>query len=324
VETVNIAVVVAGNRGDLLQATPLLRTLNASYPEANLILFGPCWTMPISSGIEQPPNCLYPRSLNSRPKHPAWLRLWVVLRRERIDVVYLCTTKTYVRFAAYLSGIGRRLGLGGGWSSILLSDRHHSPNVAADAATELVHLAAAQGAQTLIGQTGYTPAPENQDRAEHEVNVLTGLGRANGPLVAISPGPASKPADTWPAERFAHLANSLATRHGAEILLLGTQDCRPAVDAIKLDLATPSTDRCGEIDWDQTAALLSKCDLCVSNNVEMLRLADAVGTSTVGLFGKTSARTHAPHGLQHRAIQSLSKRVDAIRVEDVLASIESV
>jgi ADP-heptose:LPS heptosyltransferase len=321
---VNIAVVVAGNRGDLLQATPLLRTLSASYPEANLILFGPCSALPISSGIAEPPRCFYPRSLDASPKHPAWLRLLVVLRRERIDVVYLCTTKTYVRFAAYVSGIGRRLGLGGGWSSIFLSDRHQSRNVSANPVIELVNLAASHGAQTLVGQTDYTPSATNTQRAEHEVRVLAGLGRANGPLIAISPLPTAKSGDDWPAEHFAHLANSLASRHGAEILFVGTEECRPVVDAIKLDLAAPSTDKCGEIDWDQTAALLSKCDLCVSNDVEMLHLADAVGTSTVGLFGKTSARAYAPQGLQHRAIQSVSRRIDAIRVEDVLASIESV
>jgi ADP-heptose:LPS heptosyltransferase len=322
--TVNIAVVVAGTRGDLLQVTPLLRTLTASYPEANVILFGPCSALPISSGIAEPPRCFYPRSLDVPPKHPAWLRLLTVLRRERIDVVYLCTTKTYVRVAAYLSGIGLRLGLGGGWSSIFLSDRHHSRNVAANPAAELVHLAALQGAQTLVGQADYTPAPANTEQAEHEVRVLAGLDRANGPLIAISPTAGGKSADAWPPDRFAHLANSLSTRHGAEILLLGREECRPVVDAIKMDLSAPPTDRCGEIDWDQTAALLSKCDLCVSNDVEMLQLADAVGTSTVGLFGKTPARTHAPHGSQHRAIQSVSKRIDAIRVEDVLASIESV
>jgi ADP-heptose:LPS heptosyltransferase len=321
--TVNIAVVVAGGRGDLLQATPLLRTLQASHPEANVILVAPCSALEVSHGFPEPSRCLYPRCLDAPPKHPAWLRLLVILRRERIDVAYLCTTRTYVRVAAYLSGVGQRVGLGGGWSSMLLSNRHHSRNTEVTPAVELVHLASLQGAQTLIDEAGYTPSQPAAEHAERELRVLAGLDRRNGPLIAVSPGPENS-ADAWPAERFAHLGNALASRHGAEILLLGDQSCRPRVDAIKEDLAAPSTDRCGEIDWDQTAALLARCDLCISSDVEMLRLADAVGTGTVGLFGKTAARTYAPQGAQHRAVQSVSRRIDAIRVEDVLACIESV
>jgi len=221
----------------------------------------------------------------------------------------------------------RQVGLAGGLSGYLLSER---VPVAPDGNRARGWLALADRLAVPAQQMGAEFEPtEEATRSAEQLLLSKGVGDGRL-LVAIAPGQgfADAAVAAWGAERFAHLANRLATRHGAGVILVGdARDRRPA-EAMRLDLAADTVDLCGELDLGTTAAVIARCDLLIAADTPLLHLAAAVGTASVGLFGPTSGRARAPAGVQHRVVQALPNgtipaSLDGIRVDDVLAGIES-
>ncbi len=69
------------------------------------------------------------------------------------------------------------------------------------------------------------------------------------------------------------------------------------------------------------AALLSSCTLVVTGDTGPMHLAAAVGVPTVAVFHATRARSYAPRGPLHRAVQvDASSGIEGVRsaVGDVL------
>ncbi|HWF58274.1 MAG TPA: glycosyltransferase family 9 protein [Candidatus Dormibacteraeota bacterium] len=321
----NIVVVVAGGLSEMLQAAPLTAALSGITGEPQLVISSPT-AAELSPGLAGAHEFVPVRGLAARPGPLGLSRLWWELRRRRLDTAVVCSENPGVRAAVFEAGIPRRIGRAGGLSDRLLSERVG----VRDGNRSRSWLA-------LAGQFDASPAPTarqfqpSAEAARSAEQLLLSKGVGDGRLlVAIAPGQgfADLAVAAWSAERFAHLANRLATRHGAGVVLVGDARDRRAADAMQLDLAADTLDLCGELDLVTTAAVIARCDLLIAADTPLLHLAAAVGTASVGLFGPTDGRARAPAGAEHRVVQALPNgagpaSVDLIRVDDVLAGIES-
>ena len=322
----NIVVVVAGGLTETLQAASLIAVVSAGVEEPLLVL-GPASATDLAQGLSGADRYLPVRGLGSPPSAPGLARLWLELRRRRLDVALVCSERASVRAAVYLAGIPRRLGCANGVTDLLLSDAVPGPP-GGNRAQAWLGLAGPMGMATASAGMEYVPRAEATSTAEQ---LLLSRGVGDGRLlVAIAPGQGFSEAAmaAWSAERFAHLANRLATRHGAGIVLVGDPRDRQTAEAMRLDLAADTVDLCGEIDLATTAAVIARCDLLIATDTPLLHLAAAVGTASVGLFGASSGQVRAPAGARHRVVQALPNghapaNLDRIRVDDVLAGIES-
>ncbi|MFN2569310.1 MAG: glycosyltransferase family 9 protein [Candidatus Dormibacteria bacterium] len=327
----NILVMVTGGLSEVLQATPLLRTLNEGLPGARITLAAPTAARGLSGGL---PGTAEIVPLDALSEGVTALRVraaWPPLRRRRFDAAVLCSTWPRARLLAYAAGIPRRVGPAGGATEILLSE-HLSPREGDNDAATWLGLAGFLGVQRRVHDPQFVPEPVARTAGEAR---LLGSGFEDGRiLVAIAPGEglpgsARTPVARWEQDRYAHLANQLGLRHGAAVVLLGTPADRAAVERVLLDLDASVLDLCGELGIDEMAAVVARCDLLVGGDSPLLHLAAAVGTPAVGLFAATDGRRRGPYGPQHRVIQGLNGMHDngiaglsGIRVEDVLAGIE--
>ena|SRR5579884_785464 len=331
--SMNIAVVVPGGIGEALQATPLLRTLRAGVPEAHITLLCHPDAVAVADGIPAVDVAAGVAGLTAPPPTAAAARLWFALRRRRLDAVLLCSTAGSLRAALYLTGTPRRLGVGGGLSSLLLTGRTRAA-ASENRAAAWLRIAALAGIRQELHSPAYEPGPEARREADRLIHI-SGLddGRL---LAALAPGlgfartdGVAPGATMWASERFAYLANLLAARHGAGILLLGSGDDRGAIEQTMLDLGASAVDLSAQTDLRVIAGVLARCDLLVSGDTSLLHLAAAVGTAAVGLYGPTDGRSRGPYGADHRIIQALPRpgaqrgAMEQIRVEDVLAGIEA-
>lgn len=323
---VNIVVVVSGGLSETLQAAPTIAALARGAGERVLVACPPS-AAPLTERLAGAGQLLPVRCLAGRPSLPSLTRLWRELRGRRLDVAVVCSDSQALRAAVYLAAIPRRIGCAGGAGARLLSDRVPCPPNATRAQRWL-GLCGRLGFGDEYAPNSVLPGDEATARAEQ---LLLGTGIGDGrPLVVMTPGNgfADQPVEGWPLERYAHLANRLASRHGAGIVLVGPEGDRAAADAMRLDLAAASLDLCGQVDLPTAAAVIARCDLLVGPDTPLLHLAAAVGTVSVGLFGPTDGRAAAPAGPGHRVVQALPNgaghaRLDRIRVDDVLAGIES-
>ena len=320
----NVVVVVSGGLVETLQAGPLVSAL-ASATGVPVPLACPASAASVAHDLTGVGEVLSITGL----AHGRGGGLWAELRRRRVDVAMVCSSSTSIRLAVYLAGVPRRVGIAGGASDRLLSDRVPSES-GHNRAIDWLELARAIGVEPLPQPPGSGFEPGTAARRVAEQMLLSNGVEDGRLLVAIAPGHAFSDgeASPWSPERFAHLANRLASRHGAGIVLIGDDRDRAVVEAMRLDLVAGAVDLVGELGLATAVAVVARCDLLIAADTPLLHLAAAVGTASVGLFGPTSGRQRAPVGGEHRVLQALpegsaSAGLDSIRVDDVLAGIES-
>ena len=114
--------------------------------------------------------------------------------------------------------------------------------------------------------------------------------------VGICPG-SHAPSRTWPVERFAEVARTLA--NDTTVVVFGSPAERAITRAVAGDWAI---DLGGKTDLPALASALAQCDVVISNDSGPLHLAAAVGTPTISLWGAGDpSRTGPPDG--HRILR---------------------
>ncbi|HSM61955.1 MAG TPA: glycosyltransferase family 9 protein [Longimicrobiales bacterium] len=140
-----------------------------------------------------------------------------------------------------------------------------------------------------------TPPPEELE------GWRTRMGGAAGPLVGFFPG-SNAPARRWPPQRFAEVGKALAS-DGARVVVMGAPAERELTAAVAREVPG-AVDAGGSTDLPGLAALLSLCDLVVTNDTGPMHVAAAVGTPTVSLWGPSDPDETAPPGVRHETVST--------------------
>ncbi len=334
-----VLVLVWGRQVEALQASPLLRTIAAGFPEATVTLACSPAAAQAARALDGVGEVVVLRGLEPHASPVHGVVAWARLRRVQCDYAVLCGTAARARLLLFLAGFARRVGPGGGPTTALLSD-HVRPRAGENQAATWLRLA------RVLGIAAERHAPRLEPGAEATQRALIQLHStaiADGRLlVALAPGTGHADLHgahgqaAWEPERWAHLANQLAVRHGAGVIFVGAAEDQAAAIEASVDIAAPHADVTGQLDLLGTAALLHQCDLLISGNSPLLHLAAAVGTPTIGLFGPSDGRRRGAYGDEHRVVQAIppphhrhvprymaDQLMDRIRVDDVLAAIET-
>lgn len=134
---------------------------------------------------------------------------------------------------------------------------------------------------TVPSNSSYTLHPGADDDQFVQKIIHDSFQVASGSkLIAIVPG-AKRSQNRYPLERFIELANWLVIR-GYQIAVIGGADDSDRGE--KLSLLEGVVSFCGLLTPVQSAALLSKCFITISNDTGPMHLSYAVGTPVIGLF----------------------------------------
>jgi ADP-heptose:LPS heptosyltransferase len=310
--------------GDLLFTTPALRLLRRTLPQARLsMLVGP-WghsVMARSPHLDEVLVCEFPGF--TRRAKPSLFQPYLYLLRQAPIVARLgFDLSAVLRFdhwwgglLAYLAGIPRRNG-------------HDLPEVVPFLTDALPYrpgrhevvqnLELAKAISATMGDPSAQVAEEEATPLSHPLEFpltpeeenwasrfLETHGLAGTPLIAIHPG-AGAAVKLWRAGAWGQVADALAQRHRATILLTGStaevELCRQVANAAHCQpLLAAGTTTLGQL-----GALYRRCDLVLGPDCGPLHLAVALGTPTVHLFGPVGWRTFGPWGdpLRHRVLTS--------------------
>lgn len=104
------------------------------------------------------------------------------------------------------------------------------------------------------------------------------------PTVAINAGAAWN-MRCWPEERFAEIADWIAREYKAEILFLGNKDEKEHVAQITGKMHGQAKSLVGQTDLVQLTAVLSQCDLFLTNDTGPMHIAASLGVPTIAFFG---------------------------------------
>ena len=153
----------------------------------------------------------------------------------------------------------------------------------------------------------YTPAPDDVRRVTLQLGEW-GVKRDN--LIAIHVGSGAT-IKLWTVSGWVAVADGLAERHGAQIMLVGGAGEEALVRRIAAGMRTQPflwlAGGAADSSFGQLAALFAGCRLVLGLDSGALHLAVAVDTPTIHLFGPTDPTLFGPWGdpAQHRVIRTV-------------------
>src|SRR6266849_3721071 len=308
----HILVVKLATIGDLLLATPSLRALRETYPQARIDLL----VTPASAGLLDGWELIdrvimldkylfdYPQQLLKNPRNLLRLRpLWHDLRDTHYDAVLLLhhLTLPFGRLKHQLllraTGAKWRVGLdnGHGWFlNVRVKDNGFG---AMHEAEYNLAVAEAVGAATSDKRLTVPLSEEDHLHAWQLLYEHEGPDSIKRPIIAMHPGSGSYSiARRWAPERFAQLADTLYSGVGGQLLLLGGPEEAELHQQITgiMQSAMPVRSFAGKGSIKVTAAVLEQVDLFVGNDSALVHVAVAVGTPTVAIFGLTNHKAWGP------------------------------
>lgn len=233
------------------------------------------------------------------------------VRPRRYDTALLFTNSFSTALVTRIAGIPRRIGYDRDARGLLLTDRLRAPTRPSgdwapvpavdyywrlaryliDGPAAIAHDAAPScltAKPPVYMELATTP---DEDRAADEVLGRAGLGGADSARLAILNPGGNNPAKRWPAERFAALADHLATAHRMRVLVNGSPDELGLADQIAARARHPVVRLPAVgITLGSLKALVRRSALMITNDTGPRHIAAALNIPVVSLFGPTDHR----------------------------------
>ncbi|MBI3323195.1 MAG: lipopolysaccharide heptosyltransferase II [Candidatus Omnitrophica bacterium] len=283
-ENPRILIIRTDRIGDVVLSTPVIRALRAAFPHAYLgMMVRPENRELVEGNPDLDAVILYDKQ-GAEKGIAGNLRFARRLRERRFDTAVVLHSTNRVILVSWLAGIRRRVGYARrmGW---LLT--HRLPYVKREGQRhELeynLHLLRLIGVEAGERELFVPTRAQQQSRVEQLLR-QQGL-EAGAPLVVLHPG-ASCPSKRWPAERFAQVGDRLAARGAATVAVLTGAGEEEHGRAVLRQMRQPAIDLTGAFGLGETASLLKRARLLVSNDSGPVHLACAVGTPVVSIFGR--------------------------------------
>jgi len=279
--TTRILVIRYSALGDVVLATSLLEPLRRAYPEARIEWVTSAPYAPLLRGLPELAEVhVLGRDGEDSP--------WALASRLRgrfdlaLDLQNKLKSALIAQAAAPLRAAFRRRTVRQSLLSLFGQDpplvRAHQTRLYAEAAS---HLGVGEPGRVKIALSGQARALA--------ADALRGL---DGPAVALAPG-ARWATKRWPGERFAAVADALASK-GLRIVLAGGPGDRDAFAAFRAAVRSRVDADLSFLPVDGLAAALERVQLLIACDSGPVHLATAVGTPVLALFGPTSVARWGP------------------------------
>ena len=294
--------------GDALLYTPALRSLREHFPKAQI------WVLVMFKGSQE---------VLERNPHVDRVILWeflkegalrsfkflLELRHRRFDISIMSYPANRIEysFVHLLVGAKRRYGHRYHHRDLSSLNILHGRTIWED--DERHNVEENLALLRLLGIEAQRPMSlelylSEEDRAFAD-GWLTRRQLKRKPLIGFHAGTAefkNQAKRRWAKEKFASLGDALAQELGARILIFGGPEEGQLKEGIRRCMSQP-----GLVVMDttmrQTAALIEKCALFVSNDSALMHTAAAMKVPCVVIFGPTNPKWVYPYGTNYRLVR---------------------
>lgn len=280
-----ILVITLSNFGDVILTTPVIMKLVRKFPEARItVVVGPRAQSVLQRSPDIHKIVVYDKKASLWGK----IKFILELRKSKYDwVVDLRNTAI-----PFLVSCKNRTPLFRKFSKVNMRDRH----------LEVLGMLSQKDVRFKEIENEVCPPFRFFNEAD-EVFALWALRTAKvleqrgWIIVAAGAGSARK---RWPMRNFKEVIKQLHEKTGKKILLVGLLGERLVSNQIAEALPGGTAVLCGDLTLPETAALIARASLLISNDSANMHLGFELGIPTVGIFGPTDHEKYGHEGAKFR------------------------
>ncbi|MFW6286911.1 MAG: lipopolysaccharide heptosyltransferase II [Candidatus Sumerlaeota bacterium] len=287
--------------GDAVMATPFLRILRRTFPQAHITVGA---RGIIGTVFENNPDIDERWKLGDRE-----LKIFSAARearRRHFDLGFLLPNSFRAALMLRLAGIARRVGFKTDGRNFLLTDRveatpgtlsGHLVDYYTSLLAEFTDLDAQPRELVLI------PAP---DAVADSKALLEKHGISDRRLVGICPGAAFGTAKRWTPEGFARVADHVSEKYNARPVIVGAPNESDVMNEVAglAQCETTVLDR--DYPLRTMIAMMSRFEVFVTNDCGAMHVAAGRGAPIVAIFGPTHDENTAPYHPRAKVIRASS------------------
>ncbi len=280
----NILIVRTDRIGDVVLTTPAIAALRNHFPNERISILVSAQTVDLVVGNPNLDDVLVDdRRGRNRGLFGFW-QLVMFLRKRKFDIAINFHTKRRTNLLLFLAGIPQRIGYRNEKWGFLLTDPLED-----ERASGIKH--ESQYCLDVLQMLGvdepaadaYVPVQE-QGRIWFEEELKRREFFHARPWIVIHSG-SSCPTKKWPVSCFAELMTLLEKKYQCGFILIGGADNCETVQELLAHYGKEGVlNLTGQVSLAQLVAVLSSCDLLVSNDSGPVHIAAALGMAVVSIF----------------------------------------
>jgi heptosyltransferase II len=289
--------------GDAILTLPLLQALKRNYSAASIDVV----VVPRTADIfSHHPAISTIISYDKRGRDRGWIGLWHLrnqLRVKKYDLIIVPHRSIRSAFLAWLLkpniriGFNRSTGRMFFTKTVLYNPAEHE----IDRNLSLLNPLSVHTRRNELPQL--YPSSEDVQIVNSMLDNF-GVTRQNH-IVTVAPGTIWN-TKRWPADRFAALCARLSSECFAILLLGGKEDHSLCKEIVGMSKAKNIFNSAGKLSLLQSAALIQRSQVLISNDSAPMHLAVAVGTPVVAIFGATIPKYgFAPRGSRDVIVETI-------------------
>lgn len=280
--------------GDAVMATPALSALRCSFPEAEIVVLA---KPAIAAVFKAHPDIDRIIPYEKPGKDAGFFGLWRLsqsLRLEHFDLAFLLQNAIEAALIAFFAGIPKRVGFASDGRAFLLTKsakKNKAPKHRQESYLSLMDL--------VEGKKEKRPPyliVESQERALAQALLKSKSTTEISCMIGLNPGAAYGSAKRWLPEHFAAVVDRLADQFQGQILIIGGPKERALSESIQKDMRHQAIVMTGKTTVREMMALISQCDLFISNDSGPMHIASALRIPQVAIFGPTNAKATYARG----------------------------
>jgi heptosyltransferase II len=284
--------------GDVILSTPVIENLRAAYPKAHIAFMFRPYTKEVLTGNPFLDEVILYDKYGIHKSFLSTLHFAAVLRKKRFDCAIMLHPTNRVHMIAFLAAIPVRVGWERKMSYLLTKKLPHNKNEGKRHELDYtLDLLGALGVSVVTKNTFFPLSSEARNRIQL---LLAEHGVSESEILLVIHPCASCRSKLWPLAGFSAVISRIQ----------GSLPCRVAVVSDKdqsrlcqsLAEANGVIDLRGKLNLAETAALIERADLFISNDSGPVHIAASLGRPVISIFGRNDP------GLSPRRWRPLGER----------------
>ena len=326
--------------GDVVLSTPVIKALRDAYPDGRIaMMVGPCAREIVEGNPYLDEVIIYDKDRLQRgiAGNYKFIR---ELKKKKFDIAIVLHPTNRTHMVLMLAGIPERIGYDKKAGFFLTKRIPHTKQFGMkheiDYSLDILRYI---GVKPSVREL-YMPINSVSERKIEAILRENGV-KDSDTIIAVNPS-ASCASKRWRVENFAKVANRLAGKYGARIVIISGSADKDLGDKLAALITAGCINLSGRTGIGDVASLLKRARLFISNDSGPVHIGCAVGVSVIAIFGRSdrglSPKRWGPSGkhdlVLHKSAgceicyahncKSAFKCLDLITPEEVFAAAEKI